>query len=336
MKVAVIGGGIVGLTTGLRLKNELRNAEVTVFAADFDNTVSHVAAGLFRIGSSYSGPTEQITREWIRESYDYYSDIQSCGEASVAGVASISGYMFSNSSPEAVKNRWMEGLVPIYRRVKEDEFRLVEGEWKYGSFFTTLITECNLHLPWAREKLKEKGVQLQIRKIDSLKELVRDWDLIMNCTGFGARTLCDDRHLVAMRGQVLKVKAPWVKTFFYGELDTYIIPGFNGMVTLGGSRSYDCENRRVCRHEAAAIAERCEGLLPGVLRRGDGRELVGLRPHRQGHVRVEAERIFDGPSKAILVHNYGHGGYGVSTAPGTAKYAVKLAGEMHKSSVARL
>lgn len=62
MKVAIVGGGIIGLTTALQLQNELRNAQVTVFATDFDNTVSHVAAGLFRIGSSYSGPTEKITR----------------------------------------------------------------------------------------------------------------------------------------------------------------------------------------------------------------------------------------------------------------------------------
>lgn len=58
----MVGGGIIGLTTALQLKSELRNAEVTVFASDFDNTVSHVAAGIFRVGSSYSGPTEQITR----------------------------------------------------------------------------------------------------------------------------------------------------------------------------------------------------------------------------------------------------------------------------------
>lgn len=46
----------------------------------------------------------------------------------------------------------MENLVPIYRRVTDEEFQLVEGNWKYGSFFSTLLTECKLHLPWARKK----------------------------------------------------------------------------------------------------------------------------------------------------------------------------------------
>lgn len=62
MKTVVVGGGVVGLTTALLLQREWRNTEVTVLASDFDNTVSHVAAGIFRVGASYSGPTEQITK----------------------------------------------------------------------------------------------------------------------------------------------------------------------------------------------------------------------------------------------------------------------------------
>ncbi|XP_003705361.1 D-amino acid oxidase 1 [Megachile rotundata] len=336
MKVAIVGGGIIGLTTALQLQDELRNAEVTVFASDFDNNVSHVAAGLFRIGSSYSGPTEKITKEWIRNSYEYYDDIRKSHEASLAGVTAISGYMFANSSPETVKSYWIEDLVPLYRRASDEEFDLVGGNWKYGSFFTTLLTECRQHLPWARKKLQENGTKLTVRKLNSLKELATDWDLIFNCTGLGARSLCNDRCMVSMRGQVLKVKAPWMKTFFYGEVDTYIIPGFNSIVTLGGSRNFDSENMKVCPYESAAIRERCQTLVPALKKAEIVREEVGLRPHRTNNVRVEAEWITNGVSKAILVHNYGHGGYGVCTAPGTVKYAIHLAKEMHKFSVAKL
>ncbi|KAK9297031.1 hypothetical protein QLX08_009128 [Tetragonisca angustula] len=336
MKVAIVGGGIIGLTTALQLNRELRNAEVSVFASDFNDTVSHVAAGLFRVGSSYSGPTEEITRDWLRDSYAYYDDIRKFHEASSAGVTAISGYMFANSSPETVKSHWMEDLVPIYRRVTDEEFQLVEGNWKYGSFFSTLLTECKLHLPWARKKLEENGTKLIVKKIDSLRELVSDWDLIINCTGLGARYLCNDRYLVPMRGQVFKVKAPWMKTFFYGEIDTYIIPGFNGVVTLGGSRYFGSESTKLCPYESKAIRERCENLLPSLKKAELVKEEVGLRPHRENNVRVEVEHIVNGLSKAILVHNYGHGGYGVCTAPGTAKYAVQLAKQMHKSSTAKL
>ncbi|XP_043793401.1 D-aspartate oxidase isoform X1 [Apis laboriosa] len=336
MKVVIIGGGIIGLTTALQLKHELRNAEITIFASDFNNTVSHVAAGIFRVGSSYFGPTEEITRCWIRDSYEYYDDIRKSHEASFAGITAISGYLFANSSPETVKNHWIEDLVPIYRKATDEEFELVEGNWKYGSFFRTLLTECKLYLPWARNKLEISGIKLEERKLNSLTELVSDWDLIMNCTGLGARSLCNDKRLVSIRGQILKVNAPWLKTFFYGELDTYIIPGFNGIVTLGGSRNFDSENLKPCLYESTAIHNRCKNFLPNIKKAEVVKIEVGLRPHRENNVRVEREQIINGFSKAILVHNYGHGGYGVCTAPGTAKYAIKLAKEMHKSSISKL
>lgn len=54
-------------------------------------------------------------------------------------------------------------------------------------------------------RLQEGGIKLAIRKFDSLAELSANWNLIMNCTGFGARSLCNDKRLVSIRGQVIKV-----------------------------------------------------------------------------------------------------------------------------------
>lgn len=51
------------------------------------------------------------------------------------------------------------------------------------------------------------------------------------------------------------------------------------------------------------------------------REVVGLRPFRPGGFVVSAERL--GPK--LLVHNYGHGGGGVTLSWGTASLAVELA-----------
>lgn len=62
MKVVVVGGGVVGLTTALLLQQDLHNADLTILASNFDDTVSHVAAGIFRVGASYCGPTKHITR----------------------------------------------------------------------------------------------------------------------------------------------------------------------------------------------------------------------------------------------------------------------------------
>ncbi|RLU14965.1 hypothetical protein DMN91_012852 [Ooceraea biroi] len=313
MKIAVVGGGVIGLTTAFRLQYEfMRNAEITVFAESFDNIVSYTAAGIFRVGTSYCGASETNTRKWINDSYEYYDNIRRIYEASRAG------------------NHWLEPLVPIYRKATEEELQL-HGDWKYGSFFSTLLTQCDLYLPWIKQRLQSDGVTFKQRYLKSLKELVHNFDIIMNCTGLGARSLCDDKRLVAVRGQVYKVNAPWIKMFCYGELDTYVIPNLNGAVTLGGTRNFDCENMTICPYESAAIFARCRKLIPSLANAQLIRQEVGLRPHREGGIKI-GRGTTDNTAESIIVDNYGHDGYGVSMAPGTASEAIHTAIQLHTRS----
>src|SRR5205085_10335037 len=53
------------------------------------------------------------------------------------------------------------------------------------------------------------------------------------------------------------------------------------------------------------------------------REVVGLRPYRAEGFVVDAERV----GQKLLVHNYGHGGAGITLSWGTASLAVDLARE---------
>src|SRR6478672_13924681 len=50
------------------------------------------------------------------------------------------------------------------------------------------------------------------------------------------------------------------------------------------------------------------------------REVVGLRPFRPEGFLVEAQRVGD----KLLVHNYGHGGAGITLSWGTASLALDL------------
>lgn len=51
MKIAVVGSGVVGLTTALELQSEYRNAKIFIIADKFyKETTSYVAAGIFRPG----------------------------------------------------------------------------------------------------------------------------------------------------------------------------------------------------------------------------------------------------------------------------------------------
>lgn len=63
LNIGILGAGVVGLSTALQVQNEFRNANVEIIADTFtEDTTSFVAAGLFRPGTSFSGPNEDITR----------------------------------------------------------------------------------------------------------------------------------------------------------------------------------------------------------------------------------------------------------------------------------
>lgn len=106
MKIAVVGAGVCGLTTALELQNEYPNATISIHADKFyKDTTSYVAAGIFRPGTSFSGATEEITRKWIADAYQYWDDIRKSSDSSVAGVCQVSGYIFSSISKENTKVR---------------------------------------------------------------------------------------------------------------------------------------------------------------------------------------------------------------------------------------
>ncbi|KAL3285129.1 hypothetical protein HHI36_019253 [Cryptolaemus montrouzieri] len=200
------------------------------------------------------------------------------------------------------------------------------GKWMYGSYFATILTDPTRYLKWALNTVKCSGIKVCQRKIETFVDLNFKYDVIVNCTGLGGKILCGDTAIVPLRGQVAKVAAPWIKNFFYGDYDTYIIPSFDH-VTLGGCRQYQSYSTEVSNYDYLAIRDRCEKLIPSLKEAELIGHRVGLRPHRIP-VRVEKEyRNLEG-KEIKIVHNYGHGGYGVTTAPGTALNAVGLVKEI--------
>ncbi|KAK7074694.1 hypothetical protein SK128_019903 [Halocaridina rubra] len=326
VRIGVVGAGVVGLTTATFLQEALPEASVVILADRFlQDTVSDGAAGIFRPGLQFQGPTPEITRKWLKDSYTYYKNILDSDKAAEAGVKSLSGYALSSKHPNIVKNSLLEPLVDEFRPCTKAELEL--HNMKYGSFVTTLLTECRRYQPYLTNIFKRRGGRIIQRKITSFEELADDFDIVCNCSGIGAKELCGDMTVTPIRGQVFKVRAPWIKNFFYTDYDTYILPGFD-LITVGGTRQFDSYNDELCPHDAAAIWERAIAILPSLKEGEIVRQWVGLRPYRP-MVRVEKEIMtFNNGKKLKVVHNYGHGGYGVMSSPGTSMHAVALVKEL--------
>lgn len=54
-------------------------------------------------------------------------------------------------------------------------------------------------------RIKERRVIFVKQKVGDFHELENDYDVVFNCTGMGSKYLCDDRHMVPIRGQLIKV-----------------------------------------------------------------------------------------------------------------------------------
>lgn len=109
-------------------------------------------------------------------------------------------------------------------------------------------------------------------------------------------------------------------SFYTDELVGYIIPQ-SDTVVLGGTFQLNDWNQAVNDEDTRTILRTCSKILPALEQIRHGKVQVGLRPYRDGGVRLEHEKTADGMD---IVHCYGHSGSGVTLSWGCAKDVVNI------------
>lgn len=170
---------------------------------------------------------------------------------------------------------------------------------------------------------------------------------MVNCTGLGSLRLggVEDSALYPGRGQVVVVRTD--SKYMYGvsgtddgrEETTYLMTrGAGGGCVLGGCVQPNNWESQPDPNLAVRIIKRCVEVCPHLVADGKGvdglsviRHGVGLRPMRKGSIRIDRETI----NGVLVVHNYGHGGYGYQTSYGAAEAVKKLVDESlrHRASL---
>jgi D-amino-acid oxidase len=202
--------------------------------------------------------------------------------------------------------------------------------WRYSAPLTHMPT----YLGYLRARFEAAGGRLEAGTVRSLPGAAAEHGAraVVNCTGSGARDLASDEAVRVFRGQVVVAENPGITEFFIGLPDAttelvYLFP-HGDILILGGTEVAGDWNTRPIPAVADRILRDCAAVEPRVK---DTRVLshrVGLRPFRP-QVRLEAEppgaaRPGYGPGPAV-VHNYGHGGAGITLSWGCAREAAALA-----------
>jgi D-amino-acid oxidase len=184
------------------------------------------------------------------------------------------------------------------------------------------LVDMSVYLDYLTARFEAAGGRIEIRRLASLDEAAREAPVVVNCAGVGARSLAGDPSVRASRGQHVIVENPGIDRFFMtpplGSEWTAWHP-HPDYVVLGGVAGGDDWSLDPDPDVAERILARCAAIEP---RFADARVLehrVGLRPERAA-VRLEEERT----GAARVIHNYGHGGSGVSLSWGCARDVTNL------------
>lgn len=326
-KVAVVGAGVVGLSTASHLAERFRGSGVTitVIADRFspnttsDKSGSYILPIVIKL-QSQSSPTKNVSdgryEQWTLETFELLRTLYHSETAGEIGLSIVSSFSIVESSTPLP---WWKDVVFGFRTLPIDspEVQAVmkppqshDGRSVYA--FSTYLLDCRSYLPWLMRKLVKSGVIIEKRKLSSLNELSGYYDIVINCSGLGAAELVGDTGIGPVRGQAVLVRAPWIKqsviSYRDGDEDMiYIFPRSQD-VLLGGTAIGGNWSEEVDPATTDAIVARCTNLMPSLR----GAEVIGAwvggRPVRKS-VRLEAEEVKQG--KPLVIHNYGHGSQGV-------------------------
>ena len=306
MRCTVVGAGVSGLSCAVRLLEA--GHEVEVISDRFSpDTVSDVAAAIWY--PFLTAPADRADGWGVVT----YAELERLAEQeSESGVRMRDGKEYLREAVDPPG--WSEDIAAF--RILDDS-EIPEG-YVFGWQFRAPVIEMPLYMPWLRSRVEILGGSFVQSFVEDLNEV--SGEVVVNCVGLGARELCDDEEVRPARGQVIFIdQDPGIGHFDQQpESLTYTIP--RGDVTvLGGTAQVDDWGMDIRPEDNDLILSKVEALWPQLDRSKIVGGTVGLRPSRS-EVRLEIEYIGD----RKVVHNYGHGGAGVTLSWGCAEEVVNL------------
>jgi D-amino-acid oxidase len=299
--VTVIGCGIIGLTTAIKLQEN--GFKVTIIAKErFNKTLSNKVGAIWFPFEIY--PKEKANK-WAALAYKAYQLDHKEGNG-VSFIPFITAYNSESNTDWALQ-------LPKGTIRKALKIELPKG-MKAAYISTVPLAEPFLYLPYLFNTFIEQGGVFKKQIVTSLEEASKLDALIINCTGLGAKPLCSDNDLQPMRGQILRCKKTTTPSFAdatkKGAL-SYVINRSEDSI-IGGTDYENDWNTNIEESDTSLIINRFLKFsltedAPEIIE-----EIVGLRPKRS-RVRFEFDNNYPN-----IFHNYGHGGAGFTVAWGCA------------------
>lgn len=329
----IIGGGIQAASTGVLLESlgidtQLISREFAYLTGEDVPTVAsnYASASVFPVAVE----TEESQEDLIEACEASFKPFHETGSVPVRTQTHYYLYEEPRDEELAVPPRMDAQHVSTYNQPLPTR----RGESiSDGYVCTEYMVEMPEYMPLLFASYAELGGELTQQQVsrEYLDSLPGEY--IINCTGYGSRDLFNDDSMRAMKGHILQVPydgdaplefsytyTPRGKseyTYMYPRTETLVFDGsyLPGDIIGGTWQGESPENPLVIDGEP--VPERLVTVNEDIMRnrveftRDDIAVKYGFRPYREDGVRIE--QVGD------VIHNYGHGGAGVSLSWVSAK-----------------
>jgi D-amino-acid oxidase len=306
----IIGSGVIGLTTGVLLQESGRTVRIIARESYPDTTSANSGA----IWGPFLSEIDKRVLDWSFRTFDELVKLSSVVDSAVQMVSGVCVADFLTDTPE-----WVQSLN------QDHSCDLTQFPAKYicGWGYAVPILDMPAYLDYLARRFLFAGGSIEYAAVDSLDEFSTTAQHVVNCSGLGARRLAHDESLVPSKGQLIVLENPGLSCFFAergeGPQLLYILPQ-REKVVLGGTAEVSFRDSEVDPVVGQAIIDRCATVEPRLLRARVLGHRVGLRPCRPT-VRLDHQISETGTH---IIHNYGHGGSGVSLSWACAEEVLAL------------
>ncbi|KAJ7236029.1 hypothetical protein C8J57DRAFT_1194575 [Mycena rebaudengoi] len=353
-QVVVLGAGVIGLTTALRIQ-EKGGYQVTIVAEVLPSDSKCIKYTSHWAGAHHVSLAGADVRQQKMDDETF----QTMWELSAPGSSAESCFLRIREEEYFAEPIAVPEVLQAMPDFKALPSSALPSNAVEGVSFNTLTIDPPIYLNYLMSRFLTGGGSVVRGTVQHLSQLVeREAGILAGgkllsapaavvvCVGLGARTLggVEDKDVYPIRGQTVLLKAPWIR---FGRtissrdgLWTYIIPRRSGEVIVGGIKLVNDWHPLPRPETTLDILKRglalCPELAPPEIRAQrdptleDLQSIVieegcGLRPARRGGIRLELEWFQGNDETNIpLVFNYGHGGYGFISSWGSAALALEL------------
>lgn len=235
-EAAVVGGGIMGLTTARLLQDA--GWQVTIYTRDVTrHSTSNVGAGQW-------GPTsvfeEGVASKALEEQFKFAARIAHHAFQNLSGanygISFHENYFLGDEPGE--DSYYLRELPELFTSVANLEPHEHPFPVPYVKRMVTMLVQPAIFLRRIRDDFYLAGGKIVVRYFRSRTEILSlNEPVIFNCTGLGAKELFDDEDLIPIKGQLVFMQPdPAVDylTIGGGSDVTYMFPR-KGEILLGGS-----------------------------------------------------------------------------------------------------